>query len=278
VRAGLIVDSVPDLDDAGLLELALTTAREAGALVAGLRERGVDVADTKSSPVDVVTAADRACEELIRERLLGARPADGFIGEEGEDVASTSGVTWVVDPIDGTVNYLYGIPQYAVSIAAVRGDRVVAGVVRNPAADLEYAARLGGGATCNGTPLGVRTTPPLDQALVGTGFGYEGRARARQGRAAARMLPRVRDIRRQGSCALDLCAVAAGMLDAYVEEGPHLWDHAAGALVAAEAGARVEIWPTPAAMDLVVAAPEDGWSAFSALVRDCGYLDDSSML
>ncbi|MET0999202.1 MAG: inositol monophosphatase family protein, partial [Marmoricola sp.] len=159
-----------------------------------------------------------------------------------------------------------------------RDDRVVAGVVRNPAADLEYVARLGGGATCNGTPLRVRSTPSLDQALVGTGFGYETRARARQAQAAARMLPQVRDIRRQGSCALDLCAVAAGTLDAYVEEGPHVWDHAAGALVAQEAGARVEVWTTAAAMELVVAAPEDGWQAFSDLVRDCGYLDDPLML
>jgi len=267
-----------DSEDARLLDLALVTAREAGELVVALRERGVAVAATKSSPVDVVTAADRACEELIRERLLGARPGDGFVGEEGADVESTSGVTWIVDPIDGTVNYLYGIPHYAVSIAAVRGGRAVAGVVRNPAADVEYAALLGGGATCNAVPVRVRSTPPLAQALIGTGFGYETRARARQARAAALMLPQVRDIRRQGSCALDLCAVAAGMLDGYVEEGPHIWDHAAGGLVAAEAGARVEVWATAAEMELVVAAPEDGWSAFSDLVRDCGYLDDSSML
>jgi myo-inositol-1(or 4)-monophosphatase len=160
----------------------------------------------------------------------------------------------------------------------MRGDRAVAGVVRNPAADLEYVALLGGGATCNGAPVRVRTAPPLDQALIGTGFGYETQARARQARAASRMLPQVRDIRRQGSCALDLCAVAAGLLDGYVEEGPHLWDHAAGALVATEAGARVEIWPTAAGMDLVVAAPEAGWAGFSTLVGDCGYLDDSLMI
>ncbi len=160
----------------------------------------------------------------------------------------------------------------------MRGDRVVAGVVRNPATEVEYAALRGGGATCNGTPIEVRSTPPLDQALIGTGFGYEATARARQARAAARMLPQVRDIRRQGSCALDLCAVASGMLDAYVEEGPHIWDHAAGALVATEAGARVEVWTTAAAQELVVAAPEDGWAAFAALVRACGYLDDSLML
>jgi myo-inositol-1(or 4)-monophosphatase len=261
---------------ADLLALAVATAREAAAYVASMRARGVDVADTKSSPIDIVTEADRACEEMVRERLLGARPGDGFIGEEGDDIPSRSGVTWVVDPIDGTVNYLYGLPQYAVSIAAQRDGQVVAGVVLSPALGLEYAATLGGGATCNGTPLEVRSTPPIDQALVSTGFSYEAAVRARQGRAVGRMLPRVRDIRRQGSCALDLCAVASGHSDAYVEEGPHLWDHAAAGLVAREAGAVVEVWSTGGHLDLVVCAPEAGWADFTALVRSCGFLEDHS--
>jgi len=262
----------PDDGLRGLLDLAVATAREAGELITRMRSLGVDVSGTKSSPIDIVTVADRACEDLILRRLLGARPDDGFHGEEGDDVASTSGVTWVVDPIDGTVNYLYGLPHYAVSIAAMKDDLVVAGVVRSPLPDVEYAATRGGGATLNGVPVRVRKSPPLDQVLVATGFSYEARIRERQGQAVARLLPHVRDIRRQGSCALDVCAVASGHCDAYVEEGAHLWDYAAGGLVAAEAGAIFEVWTTSAGKDLAVCAPATGWDDFSALVRACGFL------
>jgi myo-inositol-1(or 4)-monophosphatase len=265
--AGGHTDSPEDL-----LRLAVATAREAGELIASMRARGVDVADTKSSPIDIVTEADRRSEELIRERLLGARPHDGFLGEEGGDVPAGSRVRWIVDPIDGTVNYLYGLPNYAVSIAAEYDGRIVAGVVRNPAQDVEYAATLGGGATCNGEPVRVRTAPPLDQSLVSTGFGYEATVRERQARSVARMLPQVRDIRRLGSCALDLCAVASGQCDAYVEEGCNLWDYAAGGLVAAEAGATFEVWTTALGRDLVVCAPTPGWARFSSLVTSCGFL------
>ncbi len=264
----------PDGSLQGLLDLAVATAREAGELIASMRSRGVDVAGTKSSTVDVVTEADRACEELILGRLLGARPDDGFLGEEGDDVASTSGVTWVVDPIDGTVNYLYGLPQYAVSIAAMQEGEIVVGVVRSPLPDVEYAATLGGGATLNGVPVRVRQSPPLDQVLAATGFSYEATVRQRQGQAVARMLPQVRDIRRHGSCALDVCAVASGHCDAYVEEGVHLWDYAAAGLVAAEAGATFEVWTTLAGKELAVCAPAAGWDDFSALVRSCGFLGD----
>ena len=187
-----------------LLALALETAREAGAFVREMRERGVDVAATKSSPTDVVTAADRASEDLIRERLLGARPEDAFFGEEsadGDSGAGTSGVRWVVDPIDGTVNYLYGLPQYAVSIGVSVNGEMVAGAVVAPALDLEYAASLGGGATRNGVPLERRGSPAIDQTLVATGFSYERDVRAHQAQAVARLLPQVRDIRRGGSCA-----------------------------------------------------------------------------
>jgi myo-inositol-1(or 4)-monophosphatase len=262
------------VDPGSLLDLAIATAREAAELVALMRSRGVDVASTKSSPIDIVTEADRACEDLILQRLLGARPDDGFLGEEGDEVVGTSGVTWVVDPIDGTVNYLYGLPNYAVSIAAQQDGRTVAGVVRSPVPDVEYAATLGGGATRNGVPLRVRTTPTLDQALVATGFGYEAPVRERQGQSVARMLPRVRDIRRLGSCALDVCAVASGLCDAYVEEGAHLWDYAAAGLVATEAGATFEVWTTTAGNDLVVCAPTPGWDSFAELVRSCGFLGE----
>jgi myo-inositol-1(or 4)-monophosphatase len=269
IPAGGSGDSPEDL-----LALAVAAAREAGELVASMRASGVDVADTKSSAADVVTRADRLSEELIRERLLGARPEDGFLGEEGDDVGSTSGVRWIADPIDGTVNYLYGLPQYAVSIAAERDGEIVAGVVLSPVPGLEYAATLGGGATRNGVPVRVRSTPPLDQTLVSTGFSYESDLRALQGRSTARMLPQVRDIRRYGSCALDLCSVACGESDAYVEEGVNLWDYAAGALVAQEAGAVFEVWRTSRDRSLAVCAPASGWDRFAALVTACGFVGE----
>ena len=210
-----------ELDRRALLELARTTAREAGELILRLRAEGVVVAGTKSSEIDIVTRADQAAEALVKERLLGARPEDGMVGEEGDDLGGTSGVVWIVDPIDGTVNYLYGLPHFAVSIAAEVDGEVVAGVVVAPGLDLEYVATLGGGATCNGRPIRPRATVPLGERLVGTGFSYEQPARAREATYISRLLPRVRDLRRLGSCALDLCAVASGTLDAYVEEGPH---------------------------------------------------------
>ncbi len=255
-----------------LLELARVVAREAGDLVMSMRTRGADVARTKSSPTDVVTEADRTSEELIRRRLLGARPDDSFVGEEGNDIEGSSDVSWVVDPIDGTVNYLYGLPHYAVSIAARRGVEVVAGVVHAPALEVEYAATVGGGATCNGVPIQVRSSPPLEEALISTGFSYEIDIRTRQASAVSQLIPQVGNIRRQGSCALDLCAVAAGQSDGYVEEGAYAWDHAAGGLIAAEAGATFEVWKTVADRDLVVCAPTEGWAGFEALVRACGFL------
>lgn len=253
-----------------LLDLALRVARQAGERVVEMRRQGVSVAATKSSEVDVVTGADRASEELIREVVLAERPADGFVGEEGADRAGTSRVQWIVDPIDGTVNYLYGLPLYAVSIAAAVDGQVVAGVVLNPAAGEEYAAVRGAGATCNGTPVRVRPFVSLQQSLLGTGFNYEESVRTRQGQALARVLPRIRDIRRLGSCALDLCAVASGHLDAFVEEGVHLWDHAAGALVAQEAGARVEVTTGASGRDLIICAPEESFDTFRGLARDAG--------
>ena len=258
-------------EDEQLLALALEVAREGGALVERMRREGVSVADTKSSQVDIVTAADRACEDLVRARVLAARPDDGVVGEEGDDVRGSSGVRWVVDPIDGTVNYLYGLPHWAVSVAAARGDEVVAGVVLAPALGVTYTAVRGGGAFRDGSPLQVREPVEVAQSLVATGFSYSQEVRARQGRAVARLLARVRDVRRMGSCALDLCGVAEGSLDGYVEEGPHWWDHAAGALVAQEAGAVVQVTRGPA-LDLVRAAPQGAWEQFAALVEECGFL------
>ena len=230
---------------AELLALAQSIALEAGALVLDARRGVVEVADRKSSPVDVVTQVDRDAESLIRGLLAEARPQDGFFGEESAGTTGTSGLTWVVDPIDGTVNFLYGIPHYAVSIAVVEGDadpqtwRALAGAVVNPASGELFTARAGGGAHLHDRPLRVNPAVELSHALVATGFAYRAETRSEQGAAVARLLPLVRDIRRMGTASLDLCAVASGRVDAYFERTLSPWDHAAGALIAAEAGAIV---------------------------------------
>jgi myo-inositol-1(or 4)-monophosphatase len=257
---------------AELLELARTVAAEAADLVRTRRADGVSVAATKSSAVDVVTDVDRASEELVRDRVLAARPDDSILGEEGDDVSGTSGVRWIVDPIDGTVNFLYGIPQYAVSIAAEVDGVVVAAVVLDVASRSEYAAARGGGATRNGQPIGVRGPAPLAERLVLTGFSYSAERRAVQAAAVARMLPQVRDLRRMGSCALDLCHLAEGAADAYVEEGTELWDHAAAGLIAEEAGARVDHAPGAGGRNCVIAAPRHGFEEFRELVQTSGFL------
>jgi myo-inositol-1(or 4)-monophosphatase len=234
--------SAPAPDPDQLLALAVDVAQEAAALVARGRASAADDVDVKSSPVDVVTAVDRASEELVVGRLLAARPDDGVMGEEGADRAGTSGVRWVVDPIDGTVNFLYDLPAYAVSIAAEVDGEVRAGVVLNVATGELFTATSGGGAFSSSPsrPEPVRLTgsrpASLEQTLVATGFGYRVEQRRAQGAVVARLLPQVRDIRRFGSAALDLCAVAAGRVDAYYELDLNPWDHAAGGLVAAEAG------------------------------------------
>ena len=268
----MTVDPRRVADPVALRDLALATAREAGELIVRLRRDGVEVAGTKSSDIDIVTAADRASERLVLDRLLGARPDDGLVGEEGDDLRGTSGVVWIVDPIDGTVNYLYGLPHFAVSIAAEVDGEVVAGVVLAPALGLEYAASLGGGATCNGQPVRPRPAVPLGQRLVGTGFSYEQEARTREAAYVARLLPRIRDIRRLGSCALDICAVASGLLDAYVEEGAHIWDHAAAGLICAEAGGVLEVTRSPGDKRLLICAPADGFAEFREVVADTGFV------
>jgi myo-inositol-1(or 4)-monophosphatase len=259
-----------------LLELAVLTARQAGRLVRAGAAHGVEVTATKSSDVDVVTESDRSSERLIRRTLLEARPDDAVVGEEGDDEPGTSGVRWIVDPIDGTVNFLYGIPQYAVSIAAELDGEVVAGVVLNVATGAEYTATSGGPARRDGVPIRVRATVPLHERLIGTGFSYEAHQREIQAAALLRLLPRIRDIRRFGSCALDLCAVAAGSLDGYLEEGVNLWDHAAGGLVARSAGARVETARGIGGRLLVIAAPEDGFDELRSAAAESGYLADSA--
>jgi len=262
-------------DPADLLALAVDTAREAAALVARGRASAREDVGVKSSPVDVVTAVDKDSERLVVSRLLAARPDDGVLGEEGAATAGTSAVRWVVDPIDGTVNFLYGLPAYAVSIAAEVDGVVRAGVVLNVATGELFTAIAGGGArlavpgAAEVEPLAVSNPPSLEQALVATGFGYRAEQRRAQGAAVAELLPRVRDIRRYGSAALDLCSVAAGRVDAYYELGLNPWDHAAGALIAAEAGAVLRGLPgRPFAEPMAIAAAPSIADAFTDLVTD----------
>jgi myo-inositol-1(or 4)-monophosphatase len=260
---------------AALADLALEAARLAAELVRERRAAGVTVAATKSSDIDVVTEADRASEELIRRTLRAARPDDAFFGEEGDDEPGTSGVRWVIDPIDGTVNFLYGLPQYAVSIAAEVDGTVVAGVVLNVATGTEYVGRRDdtghAHATRDGAPIGPRGAVPLDKTLVATGFSYDREVRRHQVAAWLDLLPRVRDIRRLGSCALDLCAVADGTVDAYLEEGVNLWDFAAGALVAEAAGCRTGQLPGAGGMSLLVCAPEASYDVLRKAVVAAGF-------
>jgi myo-inositol-1(or 4)-monophosphatase len=247
-----------------LLTLARETAVTAGALAKLRRSEGVEVAASKSAPEDIVTHADRETEAMIRRMLADARPDDGFYGEESAATTGTSGLTWVVDPIDGTVNFLYGIPSYAVSIAVVEGDpdpttwTALAGAVFNPAAEELFTASADGGSFLGDRPLQVNSGVPLSLALAGTGFGYNAARRQRQAQVVTGLVSQVRDIRRIGSAALDLCAVAAGRLDLYYERGLNPWDHAAGALSAREAGARVGAFNGDReSADLLIAAAPD---------------------
>lgn len=222
-----------------LAQLAEKIALEAGRLIVSRRDEGVDVADTKTSPTDVVTRADRESERFIRDSVLAARPHDAVLGEEDGEISGTSGVTWVIDPIDGTVNYLYGIPLYAVSIAAEYDGRAVAGVVVNPVGQETWVGVRGSGAFLDGRALRVNDTQRLSDALVATGFGYLQPRRTKQAEVLRAVLPRVRDIRRAGVAAVDLCWLASGRVDACYERGLNRWDIAAGLLIAEEAGAVV---------------------------------------
>jgi myo-inositol-1(or 4)-monophosphatase len=221
-----------------LLELACRVAREAGTLAAEGRSRGVPATDSKTTVTDMVTEYDRATEVLIVERLRAARPDDGLIGEEGSDHIGSSGVRWVIDPIDGTTNFLYDLPLWAVSIGAVDDQGGLVGAVYVPPLGQLFAAARGRGATLDGRPLRCGTVTDPAVALVATGFAYLPERRAVQGARVARLLAQVRDLRRMGAASIDLCYVAAGRLDAYFEEGLHPWDYAAGELIATEAGCR----------------------------------------
>ena len=227
-----------------LLALAVESATAAGGLLLEGRDRAPAEVATKTSLTDMVSELDRASEDLIVRTILSARPDDAVLGEEGGwSGPDTSGVRWVVDPLDGTTNYLSGFPAWCVSIAAEVDGVATAGAVHDPVHGETFSAVRGGGARCNGRVLRVAGAPTLAVALVGTGFSYDADSRARQGEVVARVVPCVRDVRRAGAAALDLCWVAAGRLDAYYERGLQPWDWAAGNLVATEAGAVVTLLP-----------------------------------
>ncbi|BCJ42274.1 inositol monophosphatase [Actinoplanes ianthinogenes] len=241
-----------------LLAIAVRVAREAAATARRMRDEAIGDVQTKSTDTDVVTAADKAVERQVVEALRAGRPGDGVLGEEYGDAGTTEpgAVRWILDPIDGTVNYLYGLPQYAVSLAAEVDGEVLAGVVVNAATGDEWTATRGGGAWRAGRRLACSTETVLGQALIGTGFGYDPRRRAHQGRVFAELITRVRDVRRFGAASLDLCLAAEGKLDAFFEKGLNPWDHAAGGLIAAEAGMVVAgLNGAPAGSEMVLLAP-----------------------
>lgn len=223
-----------------LLDLATSAAQRAAEfLVEGWSGR--EVVSTKSSGTDVVTQMDRGSEALLIETILGQRPDDGVIGEEGAQRQGTTGVTWVIDPLDGTVNYLYGLPVWGVSVGVLVDGRPEVGVVNAPALASVWAGTAGepGEATHNGSPIRTGNCSSLDQALVATGFGYRSEVRAEQAAVVAALLPQVRDIRRAGAAAVDMCWVAQGLVDAYFERGTHIWDRAAATVICGAAGAAV---------------------------------------
>ncbi len=224
-----------------LLDLGVAAATDAAELLLGALHVARATVSTKSTATDMVTEMDTTSEALLRERILGARPQDGFLGEEGGEHAGTSGIRWVCDPLDGTTNYLYGHPGFNVSVAAEDEHGPVAAVVIDPLLSDVFTATRGGGARRNGAPIRCsgKGGGDLGTSLCATGFAYDAARRRLQAGVLARVLPAVRDIRRMGAAAVDLCSVGAGRVDAYWERGLGPWDLAAGSLVAAEAGATV---------------------------------------
>ncbi len=253
-----------DLDLAALCDLAVAVAHEAGELLLGYYD-GASPSEaltasirSKSTRTDLVTAADRASEELVIERLLAERPHDGILGEEGGARQGTSGLEWVIDPLDGTINFVYGFPAFGVSIACESSDGTLVGVVFDPLRRETWSAVVGQGAFLDHERVTVSADPPpLSEALIATGFSYDADRRSAQGGLLATVLPAVRDIRRAGAAALDLCWVASGRLDGCYEAGLAPWDLAAGALLVAEAGGALDLVGglVPGAMTVVAGPP-----------------------
>jgi myo-inositol-1(or 4)-monophosphatase len=257
-------------DPVALRDLAVRLARDAGALLLDrLPYVRTDVV-SKSTPTDVMSEVDRAAEDLIVGALRTERPDDALLAEEGTYDTGTSGLRWVVDPLDGTVNYLYRGVAFAVSVGVEDGSGSLAGAVHDPQRDETYAAARGHGATLGGEPLRANDVTDLGMALVATGFSYAAADRAWQGQVLAAVLPRIRDIRRSGSAALDICAVASGRVDAYYELGPAPWDRSAGSVVVTEAGGVVHVGKAPDGRDLTVVAAPGIADDLLALLADAG--------
>ncbi len=257
-----------------LLALATTVATDAATLVLDGLSRARSSVTTKSSVTDMVTEMDRAAEALIADGIRAQRPDDAIIGEEGTADVGTTEVRWVVDPIDGTTNYLYGLPGFGVSIAAEVDGEAVVGVVADPLRGDLYTATKGGGATLNGSRIRVSALTDIATALVGTGFAYDPARRRRQATVLVQLLPEVRDIRRFGAASLDLCLVASGRLDAYYEKGLSRWDYAAGALIAAESGARLgDLDGGPASSEFMLASAVGLFEPLRDLLERAGARD-----
>jgi myo-inositol-1(or 4)-monophosphatase len=254
-----------------LRDLAVEIAAEAADLAADMQQRGLTI-DTKSSDTDLVTTADRAVEALIRERLGASRPGDAILGEEQGGDEHDAAVRWVIDPIDGTTNYVYGHPAWSVSIGVEVDGRAAAAAVCDLTHRQAFAAAAGHGSTCNGEPLRLGEPTPLGRVLMATGFGYSAERRRAQAEVLVGVLPHIRDIRRLGSAAVDLCSVALGRVDVFYEHGLAAWDLAAGALIASEAGAKVaDLHGGPAvAGGHLLAAHPDRWDEIAELLMRSG--------
>jgi myo-inositol-1(or 4)-monophosphatase len=254
-----------------LLRVAIDIATDVGQHLRAARRQGAPNARTKSTATDMVTDMDVWAEQQIVSRLLDARPDDGVLGEEGASFAGTSGIVWCIDPIDGTTNYLYGHPGYSVSVAATVDGVPIVGVVADPARDNVFTAVQGFGAWRDNQPITVSPLDQLSLALVGTGFSYSPERRARQGVVLTSLLPRVRDVRRMGGAALDLCSVGCARLDVYYERGLNPWDVAAGGLIALEGGARLTDFDgNPSWTGDIVAAPVALHGQLLDALRDAG--------
>lgn len=258
--------STPLPTPADLERIALDSALAAADLVRVAHGAGRRAGlATKSSPTDIVTQTDLDSERLIHRHLVGFTPDAGFVGEESTAPPTPGRLQWIVDPLDGTVNFHYGLAVVAVSVAAAVDGRVVAGAVVDVLRSESFSAALGRGARLDGDPITVSDCPELSQGLVTTGFSYQSDVRSRQGEVVARVLPHARDVRCFGSAALQLCWVACGRVDAYFERDIKLWDHAAGSFIAREAGARVEL-PCPENDDLTIAGTPKVFEALLDLV------------
>ncbi len=249
-----------------LERIATETARAASAIIRAGYGNATSLR-SKSSPTDIVTQTDIDSENLVRQLLGAATPQAGLLGEEGGGTHPGQPLQWIIDPLDGTINFLYGVPIFAVSIAAAFQGDVVAGAVIDVPREEVFSAHLGGGARLNGESIHVAPCDGLAGALIATGFSYRPELREQQGRITHGLLPNVRDVRAFGSAALECCWVACGRLNGYFERDIKLWDYAAGALIATEAGAQAEL-PCPENADLVVTATPNIFSALRALLQD----------